>query len=132
MWPGKYWWMLVSKQVADGIAQDSKKNLYAYNIVKNMDVKCNNLISMLNRSCFLSTPVKRLGAAFTESNFEASDDVIKMVGSQVDGIDSTNSIEDLNNLQKNSGQSRGSMGFRRPENSMAVGLANRRWETRHL
>jgi len=83
----------------------------------------------LSRTVFKTTPVRQL-----QYGFEKPDDlheVGKLVEERWSGGGSTACIEDLNGLQKNNGQMRGSMIFRRPPRAMAVAIAHRWLSNKH-
>ena len=80
--------------------------------------------AMVKRSAFQTTAVQQLVAAFTELHWKPHKDIHNHLTERSKGIISSDPIEFLHSVQKNSGQLKGGKKFRRPERSFAVALAS--------
>ena len=89
------------------------------------------IAAMLQRSLFHLVVNKQFLAACAETKYRADPDLVQLDTEHMSGVLSSVVVEDVNNVQKNSRQARGSMKFRRPERAMAVAVASKVLESRH-
>jgi hypothetical protein len=121
-WPHRQFKSLGNPDHVSSLARDFNHEVYEH--MRAIERPDASLKAMLNRSLFLLTPVCQLLAAYKEFHFMPHEDIDQMVGERCQTVISSDIIENINNVRKNSRQARGSMKFRRPERSMAVALAS--------
>ena len=85
---------------------------------------------MIYRSPFRTTPVKMLQHGFDATGPTARDDLLACLDGFLLAIMSSDMNELIQNKAKNAGQARGSKKYRRPERTMATGLASGILDTR--
>lgn len=86
---------------------------------------------MLARSPFHTVACQQYVAAFSEVGWVPHPSVAALANKRTTGVLTTLPVEDMHNLQKNTGQTRGSQKFRRPQRSMAVVIARQVLHKRH-
>lgn len=124
MWPNTAVSMLLGDEAAVMVAEELRYDLQVYNAMSALVGKGPVLEAQCRRSTFGSTLVRQLVAGHEASQWKPSAELTSLVKERWSGVISSIIIEEANNIQKNSRQSRGSMKFRRPERAYAAVLSS--------
>lgn len=124
MWPNRSVLLLGPADLADTVAAELEYDHKIFLRMESMSGPSPVLVAQLRRSAFQCVPTRQLVEGFKSSEWACSDAIKSLIRERWSGVHSSIIIEEFNNIQKNSGQAKGSSKFRRPERSFAAALSS--------
>ena len=130
-YPGPLFKLPLGGTTAQSVCNDFQKDVQVEGVLESWQDKSPELKEMLARSCIKPVAVQQFQNAFEELGYQPHPEIVSLSIERAGGIITTHPVEDIHNVQKNSGQVRGTQKFRKPQRAMAVAISKQVLHKRH-